>query len=361
MKSTGQGRRDRQEHWVGLDVSKGTFDAALALSEQRYPCTPLRALPWRTFPRTRRGVRSFLAWLDKLAPGKNVRVVMEATGQYSVELTTWLLARRATLQPAIENPKNTKAFIDSLNQRNKTDGLDARGLAFYGVERRPAPYEPLSETRQELRTLNRYRDTLVAQRTALKNRRHEKSSSTVVARMQTKQLRQLERDIAAIEQEMKRVVNQDDAFKRDFELLTSIDGVGPITALTVLAEIGDLRRFERARQLTAYAGVSPRVVQSGTSVRGKTHMCKRGNQRIRQALYLSAMATLNTKKPNSLSAMHYRLCEEGKEGKAALGAVMRKQLTVMRAILISGKPYDPAFTKCGKVRSQPAQKGEVQA
>jgi len=284
---------------------------------------------------------------------------MEATGQYSVKLTTWLRSRRPSLKPAIENPAGTKAFIDSLNQRNKTDGLDARGLAFYGVERRPAPYEPLSKTRQELRELSRYRDALVAQRTALKNRSHEKSSSKIVARMQTRQLRQLEHDIATVEQEMKRVVNEDEAFKRDYELLISIDGVGPITTLTVLAEIGDLRRFERARQLTAYAGVSPRVVQSGTSVRGKTHMCKRGNQRIRQALYLSAMATLNTKEPNSLSSMHHRLCEEGKQGKAALGAVMRKQLTVMRAVIISGEPYDPTFKGCGKLATLPVRKGEI--
>ncbi len=57
---------------------------------------------------------------------------------------------------------------------------------------------------------------------------------------------------------------------------------------------------------------------------------------------------INTKRPNSLSTMHYRLCKEGKQGKAALGAVMRKQLTVMRAVLITGKPYDPAFKGCGK-------------
>jgi transposase len=138
-------------------------------------------------------------------------------------------------------------------------------------------------------------------------------------------------------------MEEDEALKRDFALLTSIDGVGPITALTVLAEIGDLRRFERARQLTAYVGVSPQIVRSGTSVRGKTRMCKRGNERVRRALYLSAMATLNTREPNSLSAMHARLCREGKQGKAALGAVMRKQLTIMRAVIISGIPYDPAY------------------
>lgn len=362
MKSGDQGRGHREAHWVGLDVSKRTFDAALALSDQRFPSTPLRALSWKAFPRTRVGVAAFLAWLDVQVPSAergSVRVVMEATGQYSVELTAWLLARRLSLGPAIENPAGTKAFIDSLNQRNKTDGLDARGLAFYGVERRPAPYEPLSKARQELRTLSRYRDTLVARRTALKNRLHEKSSSKVVARMQTRQLRQLGRDTAKLQQEMRRVVNEDEAFRCDFALLTSIDGIGPITAMTVLAERGDLRRFEGARQLTAYAGVSPRVVQSGSSVRGKTRMCKRGNKRIRHALYLSAMATLNTKRPNSLSVMYTRLHDEGKTGKAALGAVMRKQLTVMRAVLISGKPYDPTFKGRGQLNAQPARERTI--
>ena len=359
MKNTVQGKRNREEHWVGLDVSKGTFDAALALSDQRFPSTPLRMLPWKAFPRTREGVAAFLAWLKAQAPKEKVRVIMEATGKYSVELTTWLLAKRPSLGPAIENPKNIKAFIDSLNQRNKTDGLDARGLAFYGVERRPAPYEPLSKARQELRELSRCRDALVAHRTALKNRLREKSSSKIVARMLTRQLRQLNDDIAKLEEQMRRVIDEDEDFKRDFALLNTIAGVGPITAMTVLAEIGDLRRFERARQLTAYAGVTPRNVKSGTSVQGKTHMCKRGNGRVRHALYLSAMATLNTKKPNSLSMVYHRLCEEGKAGKASLGAVMRKQLTVMRAILISGKPYDPTFKGRGKLGGQPAREGAI--
>ena len=359
MEKTVQGRGNREEHWVGLDVSKATFDAALALSDQRFPSTPVRALPWKSFPRTREGVVAFLAWLKEQAPKEKVRVVMEATGKYSVELTTWLLAKRPSLRPAIVNPKNTKAFIDSLSQRNKTDGLDARGLAFYGVERRPAAYEPLSKARQELRELSRCRDTLIAQRTALKNRLREKSSSKIVRRLQTRQLHQLNEDIAKLEEEMKRVIDEDEKFKRDFALLNTIAGVGPITAMTVLAEIGDLRRFERARQLTAYAGVTPRIIESGTSVRGKTRMCKRGNERVRHALYLSAMATLNTKRPNSLSIVHQRLCEEGKEGKAALGAVMRKQLTVMRAVLISGKPYDPTFRGCGKPSGDPARERKI--
>ena len=84
-------------YWVGLDVSKRTFDAAVAGPDQRFPSTPLRALPWKAFPRTRSGVKEFLAWLDDHAPKGKARVIMEATSRYSVELTSLLLAKRPSL------------------------------------------------------------------------------------------------------------------------------------------------------------------------------------------------------------------------------------------------------------------------
>lgn len=330
-------------NWVGMDVSKASFDAAMARAGQRFPSTPLRDLPWKTFARTETGVQMFLAWIDELTGNQDdspVRVVMEATGDYSVELVTWLLKYRPGLVPAIESPARTKFFIDSLGQRNKTDGLDARGLAFYGAERHPSPYEPLTPEREELRTLMRYRDVLVEERAALKNRMNERCSSRLIDTMRARQRKQLDKDIARLEMESKRIINKAPSLKQDYALLISIAGVGHITAAVVLAELGDLRRFHKARQLTAYAGVSPRIHESGSSVHGKTRMCKRGNGRVRQALFLSAMAVLRTKKENSLKETHRHLCMEGKAGKAALGAVMRKQLVLMRAVVISGKPYD---------------------
>lgn len=338
----------RERDWLGFDVSKRTFETGYARCDQHFPSTPLRDLPFKSFDRTRKGVEQFLDWVDEIAPGREARVVMEATGSYSTELSGWLLELRPSLAPAIENPKKASAFIDSLHQRNRTDGIAARGLAFYGVERRPAPYEPLSKSREELRELSRHRETLVEERTALKNRLKEGSSSKFVNTARERHLRHLDREIEKVEQKMRRVVKKDAAFTRDVGLLTSIDGVGFITAATIVAEIGDLRRFERARQLTAFAGVSPKVVESGTSVRGVTRMCKRGNERVRRILYLAAMASLTTRRANSLKAMHRRLCENGKTGKSALGAIMRKLLTIMRAVLIRGKPYDPTFKKGGK-------------
>lgn len=327
-------------HWVGTDVAKSTFDAALLRCDQHYPDTPLRAIPARTFERSSQGVQVFLSWLDAQGvDDENVRVVMEATGNYSTELAVWMLSQRQTLRPAIANPRHTSAFIKSMGLRNKTDRLEARALGFYGVERRPLAYEAPSPEQAELRSLSRYRDSLVRQRTALKNQTKETCQSTFVQKIQAKRLRLLTRDIERVEEQMKALVGQHEDLKRDIELLITIYGVAFINATTVLAELGDLRRFTLARQLSAFAGMSPQHRQSGTSIHARSRLCKQGNSRVRQCLYLSALAAIRGN--NQLRETYQRLLAQGKPRMVALGAIMRKLLTLMRAILISGKPYQP--------------------
>ncbi len=327
-------------HWVGADVAKSTFDAALVRCNQHYPDTPLREIPACTFERSSKGVQAFLSWLDAQGlEDTDVRVVMEATGNYSTELAVWMLSQRQTLRPAIANPRHTSAFIKSMGLRNKTDRLEARALGFYGVERRPLAYEAPSPEQAELRALSRYRDSLVRQRTALKNQMKETCGSTFVQKNKAKRLRLLTRDIERVEEQMKALVAQHEDLNRDIELLMSIYGVAFINATTVLAELGDLRRFTLARQLSAFAGMSPRHRQSGTSIHGRSRLCKQGNSRVRQCLYLSALAAIRGN--NQLRDTYQRLLAQGKPRMVALGAIMRKLLTLMRAILISGKRYQP--------------------
>lgn len=103
------------------------------------------------------------------------------------------------------------------------------------------------------------------------------------------------------------------------------------------------RADARARQLTAFAGVSPRHEESGTSVRKRTRMSKQGSSRIRRTLYMSAMTVIRG--DSDLADFYHRLLDEKKTEMAALGAVMRKLLVVMRAILISGEPYVKHYRK----------------
>jgi transposase len=327
-------------HWVGIDVAKATFDAGLVRRDQRYPDTPLREIPAASFKHSPEGIKTFLTWLDTQGiDGEEVRVIMEASGGPSVKLALYILEQRPALTPAIVNPYQTAAFIKSMNVRNKTDRLEARALGFYGIERNPMAYEPPTPEHAELRELSRYRDRLVKEQTALKNQTKETCHSTTVRKTQTKRMKLLVADIKHIEQSMKKLVTQHDDLKRDIELLSSIFGVAFINAAMIIAELGDLRRFEHARQLTAFAGMSPKHRQSGTSIHGRTRLCKQGNPRVRRGLYLSAMVAIRGN--NKMRQTYQKLLKEGKPKMVALGAIMRKLLVLMRAILIGGKPYQP--------------------
>ena len=336
--------------WAGLDVAKETFEAALWIplsgdASRRRP----HQQPARGFARTAQGVEEFVAWADALLaewadpeqPASALRVVMEATGKYSLELALWLIAARPGLAPAIINPQTAAYFAKSLALRNKTDKTDARALARFGAERKPAPYDPPSPAQSELRDLARYRQTLIEMMQAEKNRAGEGSASALVRRLQQTRIRRFERDIEHLEQQMRKVLDKLPQLKRDVAHLEGIYGVGFITAATILAELGDLRRFERGRTLTAFSGLSPRNSESGKSVRKQAHMCKKGSPQVRRALYMPAMTAIRG--DNDLSDLYHRMVAAGRSKMAALAAVMRKMLLIMRAILISGKPYQKHY------------------
>jgi transposase len=329
-------------YWLGVDVAKARFDAALVRPGQHYPATPLRELPAECFERSERGVSVLLHWVSNQLAGvrrAQVRVVMEATGKYSMVLAQWIRTQCPMLAPAIVNPRLTADFIRSLGLRNATDRLAARALALYGIERSPEAYTPAPPEYLELQSLNRYRDALVRERVAEMNRAEDRSASPLVNMLHQQRLRQTDRAVQRIEDEMKALVRRHPALAHDVALLSSIYGVAFLTASLVLAELGDLRRFQHARQLTAFAGLTPQVIESGTSVHKRPRLCKQGNARVRQALYLAAMVAIRG--DNDLRRTYQRLMENGKTAMAALGAIMRKLLTLMRALLISGKPYDP--------------------
>ena len=331
--------------WIGIDVAKSTFVAAYLLPGFSYGQIPFQSIKTKEFPRTKSGVQQLLSWLDDQTSGATqevkMRVVMEATGNYSTELTMLIRAVRCALQPAIANPKLTSAFIKSLGLRNKTDGLEARGLAIYGAQRNPAAYQPDPPQLAALRALSRYRGSLVRQRVAETNRSRESVDSALVKKMQNRRIAQIKRDIQRVEQEIKAIIEQTPELKRDVSQLISIKGVSLITAVVILSEFGDLRRFTKARKLTAFAGLSPGVHQSGSSINRPTHLCKMGNSHVRRILFMSALSAIRC--PGALKTFYQKLVDGGKPKMVALASVMRKLLTVMRAMLISGEPYNPQY------------------
>jgi transposase len=316
----------------GFDISKATFDVA------RWGDQPFPAMALSRFPRTRAGAR---AWLATLSPEDldGTAVAMESTGGYSEELALWLLEAQPGLPVAIVNPFLVKSFGRSLALRNKTDRLDARLLARFGQDRQPQRWRPVPTAQAELRALARTRSYLVRLRVSLGNRLGEHAGPSPAARMaQQSVAKALDTQILALERNILKLAKHDGDLGRDLALAQSVPGVGPITAAMVLAEAGDLRRFSRRGDLAAFLGVSPRVFQSGTSVHGRTRMCRMGGGHARSALYMAAVAASRNK--GALGSFYRRLVEAGKPKRSALGALMRKLLLAMRAVLIQGTPYE---------------------
>ena len=331
------------EVWSGIDVSKAFFDASWV-----GPGTGIedfQKIPHARFERSRTGVQKYLRWLkQRAASTAAVRVVMEATGRYSLELQIWLVDKRPSLAPAIVNPKQAKHFHKSLGLRNKTDSVDSRALGLMGKDRRPQPYEPLPAEYQKLREFMRQRRDLIQIQVGERQRLGElpKDHREVRSLVQS-YLRHLEKLLQRIDRQTHQLLKASPQLAQDFALLDTIPGVGRIIALTVMGELGDLRRFNRSRQVSAMAGISPSNYQSGKSP-GRSRLNKNGHAEARSVLYRGALTATRKSSDNHLARTYRHLInDQGKCKQQALVAVARKTLVIMRALLITQQPYIDHF------------------
>ena len=334
--------------WFGLDVSNPTFDAAYLAQ----PAKPIRCaadvhkLKARAFTRDTDGAKVFLAWVDTITLG-GAHIVMESTGSYSTQLAFWLKAERPDLLISIVNAYPVKHYAAELGVRSKTDLIDARVITCYAADRQPSPNADKPCIYRELRSLSRSRHSFVEMVTKLKLQRQELMREHHEGQLQSFLLQHIDstishisEQVAELEHRMQQVVCSDDNVAHDVDLLDSIIGVGRIVAIGILGELGDLRDYHRSRQAASFAGVEPRLKQSG-KYKGTTRMSKKGPGLARHLLYLAACATLNG--DNNFSRRYQRLVDRGKQRLAAIGMLMRRMLTVMRAVLISNTPYEDCF------------------
>lgn len=343
--------------WCGIDVAKKTFDAALVTNQS---ASELGKIPVASFSHDEDGVREFYRWLETYRqesgiPPKSTRVVMEATGSYSLRLYYFLVENDPSLAPSIVNPAKTSYHQKSLGMRNKTDALDARALGIYGRERNPPPHVPRTATAEKVNALFRLRKVLVDQRAANRLRKKDMADESV-QRILDKVIKDLDQSVDEVLIDIKKLLNEDHEMGRVVALFQTIPGVGLITAIAMVTVAGDLRRFEDGRKLASFLGLAPQIRESGTSVRNKPRMSRAGNAMVRSYLYMAALAAKRNKK-SCLSKAYNKLIENGKKGKVALVALMRKIAVMMRSMLIHGKPYQYPGT-VSEQDQQASEKGD---
>lgn len=268
---------------------------------------------------------------------------MEATNVYWEGLASFLHARAHTV--SVVNPARIKGFAQATMQRNKTDKLDSAIIAEFCLKHQPSAWQPMSEQQQQLRALMRHREDLLQTRLQHQNRLRDTSNALVRSSLE-QVLKVIVLQLDEVERAIKQQVAADATMKANVALLTSIVGIGALTASKLLAECGELGAYDDAKAAAADAGLSPMKYESGTSVRRRTRISKQGKAGVRAALYLPAMSALRW--CPAFKAFGERLAKRGKPKKVIICAVMRKLMHIAYGVLKHQTPYDPAKV-CGRL------------
>ena len=311
---------------LGIDIAKAKFVAALL--------TPDGKIRHKSCANTPAGFAELAAWLTRQQVGR-VHACLEATGTYGDALATWLHDGGHVV--SVVNPTVIHAYARAHLTRSKTDQLDADLIARLTATQQPPAWTPPPAEIRALQALVRRLDALQGMRTQEANRLAAGVSVAPVRASIEAVLAHLDAQIAEVQRLIRDHLDQHPGLRTQCDLLTTIPGIGEATAAVLLAELFD-KRYTSARQAAAFAGVTPRLVESGT-LRGNSRLSKVGPGRLRKALYFPAVAALRYNP--TIRAVRDRLRAAGKPTMVIIGAAMRKLIHLAFGVLKSGKAYDP--------------------
>ena len=315
---------------VGIDVAKKKVDLFVVCNGKGKS---------KVFDNTPAGHREIQRWLiERGFVPATTHVCLEATGPYSEVLATTLVA--GGWRVSVVNPARLKGFAQGELARNKTDRADAALLARFCAAMRPALWVPPSAAFRQLRAWVDRLQALKDMRQQEMNRIEALGASgqiDVLAHVKS-HVTWLDKEIGKLERDIDDHIDRHPELKGDAELIATIPGIGRSTVAKVLAYAGDVRRFDSAKALAAFIGLSPRQRLSGSSVRGRTMLSRAGHKALRHALYMPGLVA--RRHNEALKAFGDRLSLAGLAPKAVIGAVMRKLAHLIYGVIKSGKPFD---------------------
>ncbi len=306
--------------FVGIDVAKAHLDVHVRPSGEAF-----------TVPRDGESVANLADRLKALSP---VVVVLEATGGFETIVAATLSG--AGLPMAVINPRQIRSFARAVGQLAKTDALDAAVIAQFAEAIKPEPRPLADEQTRMLSELVARRRQLVEMMTAERNRRPRLSRKQLIKALD-RHLAMLQRDLSEIEREIDTTIRGTPIWHEREELMTSVPGVGPTLARTLLADVPELGTLDR-KKIAALVGVAPLNWDSGT-YRGRRTTWG-GRTKVRAVLYMAALVA--TRHNPALKSFYQRLVSAGKAKKLALVAVMRKLITILNAIVRDKTPWQSA-------------------
>jgi transposase len=323
---------------VGIDVAQKELVVSLGRLHENLT-TDIYA--YRTFVNSKDGFKALQAWVQKLAkPEMPVHYVMEATGVYHESLAYYLAEQQCVVH--IVMPNRISNYIRTLELKTITDKTSSQAIALFGLEKKLQPWSKPDPGLRELRQLTRERGQLIDERTVLKNQLHAEKAeaspnSRTITRIQDR-IKLLDQQQKEILSEITEITKQQVTIKKAVTLMTSIPGIGLLTAATILAETNGFELIRNKKQLTSYAGLDVREKESGTSVKAKPRISKKGNKYLRKAMYLPALSAV--RHDERFKTIYDRLVAKHGIKMKALVAVQRKLLELSYSLCKVNTPYN---------------------
>lgn len=319
---------------IGLDISKAKLD-----------CLWLRdpdanKIKTKVFRNQSDGHKTLSSWLTKTlkTTPDQIQVTLEATGIYHEGIAYHLYQQG--FQVCVINPARSHEFAKSLGATHKTDKKDSHILALFGHRMQPDLWQPEAPEIRELKALLRHLESLdgdlLRQLNRLEKAEVSQASGTVIESLK-KLIQQLEEEKAALESDIDDHIDRHPQLKKDKGLLESIPGVGNVVARLMLSVLHS-RSFKNAGQVAAYAGLVPKISESGV-FKGRSRLSKQGPARLRAKLYMAAIVA-SQYNPDIISQKE-RLLSNGKCAMQALGAAMRKLVQICFGVVKHQQVYQP--------------------
>jgi transposase len=297
-----------------------------------------------TFPNTLKGFETLLTWVGKRSDATTaVQYVLEATGVYHEKLTYFLHERGHGIYVVL--PNRISSYQRTLDIKTVTDKTASEAIARFGLERKLQNWEKPKPIFKKLQQLTRERDQLIQTRTLIKNQLHAEQAEAEPNAGSIKRLKQqvalLNKQEKEIQAEILSLLDSDQPVKEAVKKLCSLPGVGVLTAVVVLAETNGFELIRNKRQLASYAGFDVKEKQSGTSVKGKPRISKRGNRHLRKAMHFPALGAI--RRDDRFKAIFARLVSKHSIKMKAVVAVQRRLLEMIYVLYKTGTTYDENY------------------
>jgi transposase len=279
---------------------------------------------------------------------------MEATGVYHQKFAYYLVDNG--YEVSIILPNKISNYMRTIEQKTITDKSCSQAIAQFGLERKLDNWKKPKCIYRSLQQLTRERDQIVQERSVIKNQIHAESTEAMpnngsLDRMSAR-IKLLNSQEKEIKKEISEIVKNDQETKKAVERIKSIPGVGELTAVIILAETNGFELIRNKSQLTGYAGLDVKEKQSGTSVKGKPRISKKGNRNLRKAVHLPALSAV--KWDENFKGIYARLVSKHGIKMKALVAIQRKILELIYILFKNETVYDKEYSTKNSVQAQMA-------